>query len=60
LPDVPERREAFRRFWAGLYTAEYEDPFARTRGDVLTLRRAMLREYESGDDFAFKKKNQAR
>jgi hypothetical protein len=50
LPDGPERREAFRRFWAGLYTAEYEYPLAHTRGDQLAVRTAALQEYEALED----------
>jgi hypothetical protein len=50
LPDGPERRDAFRQFWAGLDTAEYEDPIARTREDGLALRAAVLREYEALED----------
>jgi hypothetical protein len=50
MPDGPERREAFQRFWADLYTAEVEDPLARIRGDVLAMRTAVLREYEALED----------
>jgi hypothetical protein len=44
LPDRPEWTEAFRRFWAELHTAVYEDPFAPMRGEALTLRTAALGE----------------
>jgi hypothetical protein len=47
LPDGPERREAFRRFWEGLYATEYEDPLARLGQEALTMRTAALREYEA-------------
>jgi hypothetical protein len=42
--DGPERKEEFRRFWADLYTAVYEDPLARTMGDQLAMRTVALRE----------------
>jgi hypothetical protein len=48
--DGSERREAFRRFWAGLYTAEDEDPLVRTRGEELAIRTADLREYKALED----------
>jgi hypothetical protein len=28
LPNDPDRQEVFRRFWANLYTQEYQDPMA--------------------------------
>jgi hypothetical protein len=50
MPDGLERREAFRRIWADLYTAEYEYPLARTRRDELPMRTAAFREYEVFED----------
>jgi hypothetical protein len=40
----------FRRFWANLYTKEYQNPLAREEADLLQLRTAALRELEALDD----------
>jgi hypothetical protein len=50
LPDGPERREVFRRFWFNLYTQEYQNPLAREDADLLSLRTATLRELEALED----------
>jgi hypothetical protein len=50
LPDGPERREVFRRFWANLYTQEYQNPLAREDADLLSLRTAAIRELEALED----------
>jgi hypothetical protein len=43
LPNGPERQEVFRRFWANLYTQEYQNPLAREEAEVMALRTAALR-----------------
>jgi hypothetical protein len=50
LPNGPERQEVFRRFWANLYTQEYQNPRAREEADLLQLRTAALRELEALED----------
>jgi hypothetical protein len=50
LPNGPERQEVFRRFWANLYTQEYEDPLAREGAELLALRTGALRELEALED----------
>jgi hypothetical protein len=50
LPNGPERQEVFRRFWANLYTQEYQNPLAREDADLLSLRTAALRELEALED----------
>jgi hypothetical protein len=50
LPNGPERREVFRRFWANLYTQEYQNPLAREEADLLQLRTVALRELEALED----------
>jgi hypothetical protein len=37
LPDGPERREVFRRFWFNLYTQEYQNPLARNNNNNNTF-----------------------
>jgi hypothetical protein len=50
LPNGPERQEVFRRFWANLYTQEYQDPLAREGAEWLSIRTATLRELEALED----------
>jgi hypothetical protein len=50
LPNGSERQEVFRRFWANLYTQEYQDPLAREGAEVLALRTAALPELEALED----------
>jgi hypothetical protein len=50
LPNGPECQEVFRRFWANLYTQEYQDPLAREGAEVLALWTAALRELEALED----------
>jgi hypothetical protein len=50
LPDGPERREVFRRFWFDLYTQEYQNPLAREDAELLSVRTATLRELEALED----------
>jgi hypothetical protein len=50
LPDGPERQGVFRRFWADIYTQEYQDPLAREGADLLALRTAALRQLEALKD----------
>jgi hypothetical protein len=50
LPNGPERQEVFRRFWANLYTQEYQNPLVREDADRLSIRTAMLRELEALED----------
>jgi hypothetical protein len=50
LPDGPERREVFGRFWANLYTQEYQNPLAREDAELLSVRAATLRELEALED----------
>jgi hypothetical protein len=50
LPNGPERHEVFRRFWANLYTQEYQDPLAREGAEWLSIRTATLRELEALED----------
>jgi hypothetical protein len=38
------------RFWANLYTQEYQNPLAREEAEVLALRTAALRELEALED----------
>jgi hypothetical protein len=40
----------FRRFWANLYTQEYQNPLAREEAVLLSLRTAALRELEALED----------
>jgi hypothetical protein len=50
LPNGLERQEVFRRFWANLYTQEYQNPLAREDAELLSLRTAALRELEALED----------
>jgi hypothetical protein len=50
LPNGPERQEVFRRFWANLYTQEYQNPLDHEEADLLQLRTAALRELEALED----------
>jgi hypothetical protein len=50
LPNGPERQKVFRRFWANLYTQEYQNPLAREEAEVLALRTAALRELGALED----------
>jgi hypothetical protein len=50
LLNGPERQEVLRRFWANLYTQEYQDPLAREGAEQLALRTAALRELEALED----------
>jgi hypothetical protein len=50
LPDGPERREVFRRFWFNLYTQEYQNPLVRGDAELLAVRTATLRELEALED----------
>jgi hypothetical protein len=50
LPDGPERREVFRRFWFNLYTQGYQNPLAREDAELLSIRTATLRELEALED----------
>jgi hypothetical protein len=51
LQDGPELMEAIRRFWEDQYVEGYANPLAQARGSTLTLRAAVLREYEAlGDE----------
>jgi hypothetical protein len=47
LPDAPEWREVLRRFWANLYTQEYQNPLAREDAELLSVRTATLRVLEA-------------
>jgi hypothetical protein len=50
LPNRPERQEVFRRFWANLYTQEYQNPLAREDAEVLAMTAAALWESEALED----------
>jgi hypothetical protein len=50
MPNGPERQEVFRRFWADLYTQEYQDPLAHEGADQLALRTAAFPELEALED----------
>jgi hypothetical protein len=50
LPDRPERQDVFRRFWANLYTQEYQNLLAGEDAEDLALRTAALRELEVLED----------
>jgi hypothetical protein len=50
LPNGPERQNVFRRFWADLYTQEYQNPLAREEAERLSIRTASLRELEALED----------
>jgi hypothetical protein len=50
LPNGPERQDVFRRFWADLYTQEYQNPLAREEAERLSIRTATLRELEALED----------
>jgi hypothetical protein len=50
MPDGPERQGVFRRFWADLYTQEYQDPLAREGAELLALGTAALRDLEVLED----------
>jgi hypothetical protein len=50
LPNGPERQDVFRRFWANLYTQEYQNPLARENAEALSIRTATLRELEALED----------
>jgi hypothetical protein len=50
LPNGLERQEVFRRFWANLYTQEYQNLLAREHAEVLSIRTATLRELEALED----------
>jgi hypothetical protein len=39
-----------RRFWANIYTQEYQTPLAREEADLLQMRTAALRELEALED----------
>jgi hypothetical protein len=47
MPNRPERQEVFRRFWANLYTQEYQNPLVREDAEALSIRTATLRELEA-------------
>jgi hypothetical protein len=50
FPNGLERQEVFRRFWANLYTQEYQDPLAHEGAELLALRTGILLEWEALED----------